>query len=325
MKAAIFEELGKYPIFQEWEKPLISENQILIKLSHAALNHRDLWITKGQYAGIKTPMVLGSDGVGKLDDDSDKDYLICPSLDWGNNPNVQSSEFRVLGLPDYGTMAEYIAIDKSLVFEKPKYLTNIQAAAVPLAGLTAYRSVFTRGKLRDIPNPRVLITGAGGGASSFCIQFALAFGAEVWVTSGNQEKINFWCSQGVKEGINYKEESWAKTLKVKSGGFDLIVDSAGGPGFSSFLDLANPGGTIVFYGGTLGNINNLNPQKIFWKQLNILGSTMGTPNEFKEMLEFMESYEIQPIIDSVYPLENVEDAFKKMESGTQLGKIVLSI
>jgi len=169
-----------------------------------------------------------------------------------------------------------------------------------------------------------LISGVGGGVALFAFQFAIAAGAEVWVTSGTGWKIDNAMKMGAAGGINYKNADW-KSFGKESGGFDVIIDSAGGDGFSNLIKVANPGARICFYGGTRGKITALNPQIIFWKQLSIFGSTMGTDEEFKDMVDFVDQHEIIPVIDSVYSLKDGNDAFKRMENGLQFGKIVLKI
>ena len=177
---------------------------------------------------------------------------------------------------------------------------------------------------------KVLVTGAGGGVALFVTQFAVASGAEVWVTSGSDSKIRKATNLGVRGGVNYREPTWHRDLLMKakapkSGYFDTIIDGAGGPGFARLVDVAAPGATICFYGGTAGSIDGLVPAKMFFKQLNIHGTTMGTRLEFEEMIRFVEENEIKPIVDEVYALANVEQALRRMEDGEQFGKIVLKI
>lgn len=145
-----------------------------------------------------------------------------------------------------------------------------------------------------------MVTGIGGGVALFAAQFALAAKADVWVSSGDDDKIEKAIALGMQGGENYKNIDWHKNLQQKSGGFDVIIDSAGGDGFSYLMDIANAGARIGIYGGTVGKINNISPQKIFWKQLNIFGSTMGNHQEFTEMLNFISTHKIKPVIDSIY-------------------------
>lgn len=290
----------------------------LVRLAASALNHRDVWITKGLYAGIRFPCILGSDGAGWVDD---REVVIYPLFDWGDDPRVQSKQYRILGMPDNGTFAEFVAVPDQLIFPKPAHLPMEAAAALPLAGLTAFRTLFTKGATTG--KDRVLITGIGGGVALFALQFALAAGAEVWVTSGSEEKIQKAVALGAAGGANYTRPGWEQTLLQQSSGFDVIVDGAAGEGFGLLIKLSRPGGRIGVYGGTRGAIPNISPQAIFYKQLSIFGSTMGTPEEFGQMLDFVSQHRLQPVIDRVFPLENAPDAFERMEKGSQFGKIVL--
>jgi NADPH:quinone reductase-like Zn-dependent oxidoreductase len=198
-----------------------------------------------------------------------------------------------------------------------------EAAALPLAGLTAYRVLFVRCKAH--PGEKLLVTGAGGGVALFCIQFALKMGLEVYVTSGSDDKIVKAKKLGIAGAANYKLESWPDKLKKQAGGFDIIIDGAGGGDFGQLIKLCNPGGRIGIYGGTNGTVPNFSPQHVFWKQLSILGSTMGSDQDFAEMLDFVSQHKIVPVIDSVYSLRESEKAFGRMEKGEQFGKIVLKI
>jgi NADPH:quinone reductase-like Zn-dependent oxidoreductase len=209
------------------------------------------------------------------------------------------------------------------VYPRPAHLTPQEAAALPLAGLTTYRAVFTRARVK--PGEKVLITGIGAGTALLALQFALAAGAEVYVTSGSAAKIEKAKLLGAREGFNYKEEGWAKNAKEITGGFDVIIDSASGNGFSKLINVTAPGGRIVFFGGTDGPIGSLVPGYIFRKNLSILGTMMGSSQEFEDMLVYIEQHGIKPIIDTVFPsLDHAQEAFDYMAQGKQFGKIVLT-
>jgi zinc-binding alcohol dehydrogenase/oxidoreductase len=226
-------------------------------------------------------------------------------------------------MPEDGAFAGYVKVRATNLHEKPEHLSFEEAAALPLAGVTAYRSMFTKCNLKA--GEKVLITGAGGGVALFAVQFAVAAGAEVWVTSGSDEKIEAAKKLGATGGINYKKENWGKELKTIVGGFDVAIDGAAGEGFVQLVKLAKPGGRIGMYGGTTGMIGQINPAEIFWKQLAIHGSTMGTSEDFAEMVAFVREKKVTPIVDSVFPLEKTEEAMRYMEAGKQFGKIVLSV
>ncbi len=321
MKALILVGKDQPLVVQNVEKPVNTEGSVLVKIHNAALNHRDVWINKGMYGGIKYPTILGSDGAGVLADGTE--VIINPGLEWGDDDRAQGKNFRILGLPDDGTFAEYIRIDKNNVVPKPNHLSFIEAAALPLAGLTAYRTLFTKCNLKA--TDKVLISGIGGGVALFALQFAAALGCEVYVTSSSDEKIAKAMAMGAKGGANYRTEDWSKAFMAETGGVDVIIDGAVGTGFADLIKVCRPAARICFYGGTAGAMSGVSPQIIFYKQLSIFGSTMGTAQEFAMMIDFVNFHKIKPIIDSVYDLTDANDAFKKMDEGGQFGKIVLKI
>ncbi len=331
MRAAFFYGQDAPLVIKEIEKPKLTKDQVGIRLKNAALNHHELWMIKETKEPISGGLVLGSDGSGVIEEAESaqdqyligKEVTINPSIGWGKNPAAQSHAFNILGYPVNGTFSDYIAISKKQVFEKPEHLSFAQAAAIPLAGLTAYRALFTKAKLRR--GEKVLITGIGGGVALMAMQFALAFDATVFVTSGSDEKIEQAKKLGAHGGVNYKDPGWIEKLAKATGGFDVIIDSAGGKNFSDLIEMAYPGGRIVLYGRTAGTISDISPKAIFWKQLSIFGSTMGTTDEFLSTLDFFEKNKLTPIIDSVFKLEDINDAFNKMDRGEQFGKIVISI
>ena len=208
------------------------------------------------------------------------------------------------------------------VFPKPDHLSFFESAALPLAGLTAYRSLFHKGEI--VAGKKVLISGIGGGVALFALQFAIAAGAEVYVSSSSTEKINKAIALGAKEGVLYTEAKWSKSLVQISGGIDLVIDGAGGGSFNEVLKACNPGAIISIYGGTAGTIQ-CSPQMLFWKQIQVKGTTMGSPMDFQNMLNFVNKHQIVPIIDSVHKLNDVNQAFQRMHKGEQFGKIVINL
>lgn len=336
MKAALLETLHEPLVVKETSAPVAGAGEVLVRLKAASLNHRDVWIQKGLYPGIKTPVILGSDGAGTVESVGDqvdpawlgKEVIINPSHNWGPNDDFYGPDHKILGLPDNGTFAEFCKVEARYLVEKPAYLSFEQAAALPMAGLTAWRALHTRARLQ--PTDKVLITGAGGGVALVAIQLAVAAGAEVWVTSGSDDKIKKAVALGAKGGVNYHNPTWFRDLLIsarakKEGYFNVIIDSAAGSGFARLVDVAAPGARICMYGGTTGPITGVVPARVFFKQLNILGSTMGTEQEFVDMIRFAEKHQLSPVIDQVLPLEQAETALRKMDTGKQFGKIVLSI
>lgn len=312
-------------------KPAARAGEVVVRLQAAALNHRDVWIKRGEYAGVKFPLIPGSDGAGIVSDvgpDVDPAWLeneviINPGMDWGHHERAQEPRFTILGLPHDGTFAEFVAVPVSQVAPKPPHLNWEEAAALPLAGLTAYRALFSRAGLRA--HEKILITGIGAGTALFALQFALAAGAVPFVTSSSPDKLEKAHQLGARHGTLYSLPSWAKPFGAEYGPFDVILDSAGGSGFSDLVDLCAPGGRIVFFGATRGNPHELATRKIFWKQLSLLGTTMGSPADFAAMTEFVTRHAIHPVVSATYDLADVNKAFELMENGGQFGKIVLRV
>lgn len=309
--------------------PVPAAGEVLISLRAAALNHRDVWIKLGQYAGLKYPCIPGSDGAGviaavgaQVDPAwKGREVVINPAFNWGNSELAQGAGFSILGLPRDGTLAEQIAVPVEQVSLKPASLSWEEAAALPLAGLTAWRALITRAELHA--GERVLISGIGGGVALFALQFAVAHGADVWVTSSSPEKIARAVALGAKGGANYSEPDWAAQLAKAAGGFDVVFDSAGGSGFESLIELTAPGGRVVFFGATRGNPPVLPMRKIFWRQISLLGSTMGSPSDWQAMLQYYEQHNLKPVISDVIPFDRATDAFDLMERSGQFGKIVI--
>lgn len=331
MRAVFYKSPDQPLVVDTIKKPLPVKDQVLIRLHNAAINHRDLWLVGEQTQSFQHGIILGSDGAGVVEavgEDANPlligaEVVINPSLNWGSNPVVQGDSFKILGFPDNGTFSDYIVVQKQYVFEKPPHLSFAEAAAVPLSGLTAYRALFTKARLRA--KEKMLITGIGGGVALWLLQFAAAYQARVYVTSGSDAKLEKAKALGAVDGFNYNDPLWVEKAKKSSGGFDIIIDSAGGPGFSQLIDLALPGGRIVNFGRTAGNISDVATRTLYWKQLSVFGTTMGTRDEFLSMLDFVESRSLKPVIDRILPLEEIHQGFKLMEAGDQFGKIVLRI
>jgi len=318
--------------YEEVSDPTPGPGEVLIRLRTAALNRRDYFITHNQYPGVTLPTILGSDGAGEiaaLGDGVDglqigQEVIINPSLDWGDNPRVSGPDFTILGSPKDGTYAEKIVVPAENVFPKPKHLSWEEAAAIPLAGLTAYRALVTRGRLRE--GEVVVVPGIGGGVATFLLLIASALGARVFVTSSSDEKLRRAIELGAAGGVNSSDENWAKELqKAIGGGADLCVDSIGGEVFPQLVRLTKPGGRIVTFGATRGPVPQLVMPFIFLKQLDILGSTMGNNEEFRQMVNLFEKHRIRPVLDRSYPLEQAAEALNRMKEGRQFGKIILKI
>jgi NADPH:quinone reductase-like Zn-dependent oxidoreductase len=309
----------------------LGDHDVRIELAAAALNHRDEWCRQGQYANLKDGIVLGSDGsgtvveAGKSVDHSwiGKEVVINPALHWGDNQQAQGPDFRILGMPDNGTLAEFIQVPGDRIYSKPDHLTLYEAAALPLAGLTAFRALFYQGDLK--PGQKVLVTGIGGGVAQFALQFALAQKAMVYVSSSSHEKLATAKSLGAEGGFIYSDPNWVEEAKNNTGGFDLVIDSAMGNTLGDLIDVIRPGGKLVFFGATLGNPSEINIRKVFWNQLTLKGTTMGSDRDFEEMLDFVMHHKIKPLVDQFFEFDQAISAFERMQQGAQMGKLVIKI
>jgi len=312
--------------------PKPQPGEVVVQIKAAALNHRDVWIKSGQYAGLKFPCLPGSDGAGVVAATGEgvsaewigREVIINACFDWGTDERAQRADFSILGLPREGTLAEAIAVPVGQLAMKPAHLSWTEAAAVPLTGLTAWRALITRAQL--VPEDRVLITGIGGGAAVWALLFAVAHGAETWVTSSSAEKIARAVKLGAKGGVLYSEKNWPEKLTETAGGrFNVVIDSAGGPGFESLIDLTASGGRIAFFGATRGNPAVLPMRKLFWRQISLLGTTMGSPSDWWAMTQYVAMRQLKPVISDVFKFDRAADAFALMERGGQFGKIVLEM
>ena len=315
---------------EEIAQPKAGPGEIVVKIERAAFNRRDIFITQGLYPGIVLPRTLGSDGAGTVAECGEgvtsfavgAPVLINPELGWKRgeafaNPSV------ILGMPSDGTFAQYVVVPATNVYAKPAGLTMDEAAAIPLAGLTAYRATFTRGGITK--DDVVLIPGVGSGVQTFVLLYAKHIGARTVVTSGSDAKLARAKALGADEIINYKTDvDWHKTArKMTGGGPTLTVDSSGGETFSKCLDIARPGGRVVVYGGTQGDAK-IKPFSMFWKHLDILGTSMGSPEDFESMLALFASG-LRPAIDRVFQMTDVVAAANHVLAGDQFGKVVLAI
>jgi zinc-binding alcohol dehydrogenase/oxidoreductase len=304
--------------------------EALVAIRAAALNRRDVFITQGLYPNLTFPTTLGSDGCGTLiaatgdcAASAGDDVVIDPMLDWGADARVwDAAGSSILGMPRDGTFAQYVTVPACNVYPKPRGLSPEAAATIPLAGLTAYRALVTRGGVRS--GETVLITGVGGGVQTFVLLFAKRLGARTIVTSGSDEKLERAKAMGADLGFNYATTpDWQKRARA-AGPIDLAVDSSGGDTPAKAIDALRPGGRLAIYGATNGEATmRLFP--LFWKHLTIAGTSMGSPSDFAAMLQLFEDGGLQPAIDRVYELGEAAEAFERMAQSEQFGKIVLRV
>jgi zinc-binding alcohol dehydrogenase/oxidoreductase len=336
MKAMVLHELGgpEKLSYEDFPEPEPAPGETIVRLRAAALNRRDVFVTRGQYPGAKPdalPVILGSDGSGEVvargdgatGPDEGTEVVINPALYWGDDPRKAGKEYRILGLPDDGTFAQFVKVPAENVFPKPSHLSHEEAAAIPLGALTAYRALVTRGGVKE--GETVVVPGCGSGVATFVVQIAAALGARVFVTSGSDDKIEKARELGAEGGVNYNSDDWFKELKGMTGGVDLSVDHVGGEGFDALVSLAKPGSRIVTFGATAGPKVTVVMPRVFLKWLDVLGTAMGTNEEFGAMLDLYAEHGLHPTINETFSLEEAGAAMLHMEEGKGIGKIVLGI
>jgi NADPH:quinone reductase-like Zn-dependent oxidoreductase len=325
MIAVQFQRAADGLVAVEWPDPEPGPSQVRVDLVAAALNRRDWWIVRdGDRA---EPVVLGSDGAGTVSAVGKgvegiglgDEVVINPSLDWGPSEEAGGPDFRILGVPDQGTFAEQIVVAAHQVRPRPQKLTWVESAALPLAGLTAWRAVVTLARARL--GRTILVPGAGGGVATFAIQIGAALGARVLVTSSSPEKIAHAEGLGAAGGVDYREEGWWDELGV----VDAVVDSVGPQVWPGALRALRPGGILVSFGDTGGEQASVDLATLFLCWLRIHGTTMGSPREFDALLAHVAEASWRPVVDSVYPLRDAARALERLDAPERVGKVVLAI
>lgn len=317
-------------VLEQVADPEPGPGEVVVALKAAALNRRDVFVRKG-VAKVPLPLTPGSDGAGVVHKigagvsgvAEGDEVIILPSLAWGDDQRAPGPRFRILGGPDQGTYAEQIVIPAENVFPKPARLSWHEAAALPLAGLTAWRSLFTRARVQ--PGETVLVLGIGGGVATFALHLAKAAGCKVVVTSSSDEKLAKAAALGADAGVNYATagDDWAAAVKeANGGGVDVVIDSVGST-WAGSIDACAPGGRVVVFGGTGGAKVDLSVRPVTLGQVGLLGTTMGSPAEFRQLLAAVATQSWVPVIDSVRPLAEAAAAHEREEAGLHFGKLVL--
>ncbi|KAJ5190574.1 uncharacterized protein N7498_009559 [Penicillium cinerascens] len=337
-----------YPLtLRTHPKPSPQGRELLVKLTAASLNHRDLFLRQHLYPGVTFDVPLLADGVGVVvgagPDVSNpekwqgKRVILNPGVGWKDSPDgpEEATGYRIMGgtkVYNKGTLQEYIAIEDSEVEEAPEHLSDAEAAALPLTGLTGWRALVSKAGERNSSNgAAILITGIGGGVALMALRFAVARGAHVFVTSSSQDKIQKAVDLGATGGVNYKEQGWDKKLlgMLPSGkkNFDAIIDGAGGDSIEKAAKLLKAGGILSIYGMTVSPKMPFLMQAVL-KNIDVRGTTMGSRKEFKEMVDFVKSKKIYPVVSRVLDtkiddLKGMDGLFEDMKQGTQFGKLVI--
>jgi NADPH:quinone reductase-like Zn-dependent oxidoreductase len=317
MKAIRIHEDGGPEVlrYEDVPDPVPADGEVLVELRAASLNHLDVWIRKG-LPSVPKPRILGADGAGVLAGTGER-VVINPGL-------TVNGRTEIVGETMDGTHCELIALPRSAVHPIPDGLSFEEAAAFPLVFETAYRMLATRAQVE--PGEWVLIWGIGGGVATAALSIAKALGAHVIVTSSSDAKLERARELGADGTVNHEtDDVVARVKELTGGGAHIVVDDVGEATWRRSLDAARPEGRIVVCGATTGPNPPAALHRIWWKQLTILGSTMGTADDFRAVYELVATGKARPVIDEVFPLAEARAAHERLEAGAQLGKIVLSI
>jgi NADPH:quinone reductase-like Zn-dependent oxidoreductase len=321
-------------------EPVLTPGTVRVRLAAAALNHLDLF-TLGGLPGVNIvpPWIMGADGAGVIEGAGEDvaevsagdAVVINPGLSDGTCEYCKRGEqsecvrFRLLGEHAPGTMAEYVVVPAKNVRKIPAESDMNVAAAFTLATMTAWRMVVSRAQVG--PGDDVLIWGIGGGVAQAALRICKEIGARVWVTSGNDEKLERAKTLGADEILNHRTMNVGKEIRARTGkrGVSVVIDSVGQATWESSLGALGRAGRLVTCGGTSGAIVETDVRRLFWNQWTIMGSTMGNDSEFDAVVEAFNAGRLQPTVDSVFSMDDGKEAFARMQSGEQFGKIVIRI
>jgi zinc-binding alcohol dehydrogenase/oxidoreductase len=308
--------------YEDAADPEPKPDEVLVRLHAASLNHLDIWVRRG-LPSVPKPRTLGADGAGVVE-------LAANGFEAGQrvvvNPAViEDGRMHVVGEALDGTHAELIALPSRNVYRIPDELSFEEAAAFPLVFETAYRMLVTKAGLQS--DETVFVWGVGGGVASAALAIAKALGARVIVTSSSREKLERARGLGADEVIDHASEDVRARVKELTGGqgADVVVETVGDATWKTSLEVAAQGGRIVVCGATTGPNPPAGLHRVWWKELRILGSTMGAPEDFEACLELVASGRARPVIDEVFPLAEARAAHERLEAGEQLGKILFRI
>jgi zinc-binding alcohol dehydrogenase/oxidoreductase len=313
-------------VFEEVPDPQPARGEVLVRLRASALNHLDVWVRKG-LPSVPKPRILGADGAGVVEALGEGVEGVEPGQAVVLNPGIEAADgtIHVLGEHGDGTNAELIAVPATNVYPIPDGLSFEEAAAFPLVFVTAYRMLVTRAALRE--GEWVLLWGIGSGVSTAGLAIAKALGARTIVTSSNDEKLVRARALGADWTVNHVDGDVKAAVKEATDGHgaDIVIEHVGDATWRTSLDVAARDGRIAVCGATSGPNPPAALHRIWWKQLTILGSRMGTRADFEAAYELVAAGRARPVVDEVLPLTEIRAAHERLEAGEQLGKIVLQI
>ncbi|MEI2778281.1 MAG: zinc-binding dehydrogenase [Tetrasphaera sp.] len=323
MRAAVMHAYGDPGVLvaEDVPDPVPTAEMVRVDLHASALNWHDCLVRQGLY-GSPLPHVPGADGAG-VRHDTGEEVIVAPSLWWGDRPQAPGPRWEILGDHRWGTLAESVLVPADVLLPRPSGWSWEQAAALPLVGMTVYRALVTRGRLRAGEN--LLVLGAGGGVATMATELAAALGAQVWVTHGSPEKLAHAVAAGARDAGSYREPDWAVTARAASpdgAGFDRMLDSVGS--WPQALTTLRPGGRLVVLGAARSNDQLLQARPFYFGQFDLLGTAMGTTAELAAVLRLVEDGGLgPPAIAAAYDLDRASDAHRHLEAGQTIGKVVV--
>jgi NADPH:quinone reductase-like Zn-dependent oxidoreductase len=324
MHAVIMHEFGTADVLRpgEFPDPVARPGWVTVKLHASALNWHDILVRQGRYAS-PLPHVIGADGAG-VRTDTGEPVVVLPSLNWGENETAPGAAWEILGDHTPGTYAELVSVPADCVAPKPSGLSWAEAAALPLVGLTTYRALFVRGRLRS--GESMLVIGAGGGIATMAIALAVAAGAAITVTSSSQDTIERAVSAGARGGVLHSESDWpehARAMSPENAGFDLILDPVGR--WNESLGALRPGGRLVVLGANAAQTVAMDIRSFYFGQFDLLGTTMGSSRDFAGLLDMIDRCAVRPpVVDREFSLDQAAQAHEYLENGRTFGKCVLT-
>ena len=322
MHAVIMQEFGTAAVLRpgEFPYPPGRPGWVTVALRASALNWHDVLVRQGRY-GSPLPHIIGADGAG-VRTDTGEEVVILPSLNWGDREEAPASGWEILGDHTPGTYAELVSVPADCLAPKPRGLNWAEAAALPLVGLTTYRALFVRGRLKR--GESMLVVGAGGGIATTAIALAVAAGASITVTSSSAETIERAVGAGARDGVLHSEQGWPEQARAMSpdNGFDLILDPVGR--WSESVRALRPGGRLVVLGANAAQTAELDIRSFYFGQFDLLGTTMGSGKDFAGLLKMFDQYSVRaPVIDREFPIDRAAEAHEYLERGRAFGKCVL--
>ncbi|MDP7705166.1 zinc-binding dehydrogenase [Mycobacterium sp. TY815] len=324
MHAVVMHEFGTAAVLQpgEFPNPDPRPGWVTVALRASALNWHDVLVRQGRYHS-PLPHVIGADGAG-VRTDTGEPVVVLPSLNWGARNEAPARGWEILGDRTPGTYAELVSVPAECLAPKPAGLNWAEAAALPLVGLTTYRALFVRGRLRA--GESMLVIGAGGGIATMAIALATAAGASITVTSSSDITIERAVSAGARGGVLHSEPEWpehALSMSPENGGFDLILDPVGR--WSESVRALRPGGRLVVLGANAEQTAQMDIRGFYFGQFDLLGTTMGSGRDFAGLLDMIDRCSVRaPTIDRAFSLDQAAEAHEYLEHGRAFGKCVLT-